>query len=224
MEAHYQPVVSGAQYNAANQLTGLNYYDTTETRAYNNLLQLTNITASNLYYSYAAINVTYNYTPGGDSGKITSTQDAISGETVTYQYDSLNRLISAADSGWAQTQAYDGFGNLTGRTGTGTAQSTSISTPVNATTNQLSGYSYDANGNLISTGYTYDVENRISFANAGGVQYFYDAQNKRVWQATCLPGSCTPGGTWILNSATVNLFAPTANSLPATGRFRPGTT
>ncbi len=143
--------------------------------------------------------------------------DAISGESVAYQYDSLNRLISAAGSGWTQTQAYDGFGNLTGRTGTGTAQSTTISTPVNATTNQLSGYTYDTNGNLISTGYTYDVENRISFANAGGVQYFYDAQNKRVWQATCLPGSCTPGGTWILNSATVNLFGADRKQLASYG-------
>ncbi len=75
--------------------------------------------------------------PGANTSKINSVYDAISGESVAYQYDSLNRLISAAGSGWTQTQAYDGFGNLTGRTGTGTAQSTTISTPVNATTNQL---------------------------------------------------------------------------------------
>ena len=158
-----------------------------------------------------------NQPPGGDSGKITSIFDAISGEAVVYQYDALNRLISASGSGWTQTQAYDGFGNLTGRTGTGTAQSTTISTPTSATTNRLSGYTYDANGNLISTGYTYDVENRISFANAGGVQYFYDARNKRVWQATCLPGSCTPGGTWILNTATVNLFGADGKQLASYG-------
>ncbi len=82
-----QPVVNGAVYNAANQLAALNYYDTNETRAYNNLLQLTNVTASSQYYPSTSINVTYNYTPGGDSGKITSTQDAISGEAVVYQYD-----------------------------------------------------------------------------------------------------------------------------------------
>ena len=62
------------------------------------------------------------------------------------------------------------------------AQSTTISTPVNAATNQLSGYAYDANGNQISTGYGYDPENRIVSVNAGAVQYMYDAQNKRVWQ------------------------------------------
>ncbi len=211
-----QPVVNGAVYNAANQLAALNYYDTNETRAYNNLLQLTNVTASSQYYPSTSINVTYNYTPGGDSGKITSTQDAISGEAVVYQYDALNRLISAQGSGWAQTQAYDGFGNLTGRTGTGTAQSTTISTPVNAATNQLSGYSYDANGNLISTGYSYDVENRMSFANGGGVQYFYDAQNKRVWQASCITsGYCTPGPGWVLNlnQDTVNLFGADGKQL-----------
>ena len=88
---------------------------------------------------------------------------------------------------------------------------------MNATTNQLSGYTYDANGNLISTGYSYDVENRISFANAGGVQYFYDAQNKRVWQATCIPGYCTPGGTWILNTAMVNLFGADGKQLASYG-------
>ncbi len=212
----YGTAVNGATYNAANQLTALNYYDTAETRAYNNLMQLTNITAASLYHQSTSINVTYNYTPGGDSGKITSTQDAISGEAVVYQYDALNRLISAQGSGWAQTQAYDGFGNLTSRVGYGAAQTTSISTPVNAATNQLSGYTYDANGNLISTGYTYDVENRLSFANAGGAQYFYDAQNKRVWQASCTTsGYCNPGSGWILNlnQDTVNLFGADGKQL-----------
>ena len=148
------------------------------------------------------------------NGKIASTTDAISGETVSYQYDSLNRLISAQGSGWTQTQAYDPFGNLTGRTGTGTAQSTTISTPVNGSTNQLSSYSYDGNGNLVSTGYTYDVENRISYANAGGVQYFYDAQNKRVWQAACTTsGYCSPGSSWILASDTVNVFGADGKQL-----------
>ncbi len=112
--------------------------------------------------------------------------------------------------------ACDGFGNLAARTGTGTAQSTTISTPTNATTNQLSGYSYDANGNQISTGYSYDVENRMSFANGGGVQYFYDAQNKRVWQASCTTsGYCTPGPGWVLNlnQDTVNLFGADGKQL-----------
>ncbi|HTS46968.1 MAG TPA: RHS repeat-associated core domain-containing protein [Bryobacteraceae bacterium] len=222
-----QPVVNGVTYNAANQLTAVNYYDAAETRAYNSLMQLTNITTSDPYLPSTKINITYNYTGGSNNGKIGSATDAISGETVTYQYDSLNRLISASGSGWTQTQAYDPFGNLTGRTGTGTAQGTTISTPTNASTNRLSGYSYDANGNLISTGYTYDVENRMSYAASGAAQYFYDAQNKRVWQASCTTsGYCNPGSGWVLNlnQDTVNLFGADGKQLAsyqATGAWNP---
>ncbi len=173
-------------------------------------MQLSNIATNDVYLPSSNSNVTYNYTAGWNNGLHQRRNGDVS-----------VRLAQPADlasgSGWTQTQAYYGFGNLTGRTGTGTAQSTTISTPTNATTNQLSGYTYDANGNLISTGYTYDVENRISFANAGGVQYFYDAQNKRVWQATCIPGYCTPGGTWYLNTATVNLFGADGKQLASYG-------
>ncbi len=72
-----QPVVNNIQYNAASQLTAISYYSVSEARTYNNLLQLTNITAG------SALNVIYNYTPGGNSGKITSTYDAVSGEAVS---------------------------------------------------------------------------------------------------------------------------------------------
>jgi YD repeat-containing protein len=57
---------------------------------------------------------------GSNAGKIVSQTDNVSGETVTYAYDSLSRLTSASASGnaWTQTYSYDGFGNLTNRTGT----------------------------------------------------------------------------------------------------------
>jgi len=137
--------------------------------------------------------------------------DAISGETVTYAYDSLNRLISASGTGWSQTQAYDGL-----RQPDRPQAGTTISTPVNAATNQLSGYTYDNNGNLISTGYTYDAENRIEFANAGGVQYFYDGQNKRIWQTTCTSG-CTPGPSWTLATEQFNMFGADGKQLASYG-------
>jgi len=155
----------------------MTYNGGTETRTYNTMFQLTNI-------SGLGQNITYNFPAGSNNGKIASQSDAISGETLTYQYDSLNRLISAAGSGWSQTYSYDGFGNLTGKTGTGTAQSTTISIPADPATNRLSGYGYDANGNLLSTGNLYDVENRLRQANmpGGTIQYAYDGQNKRIWQ------------------------------------------
>ena len=81
---------SGGTYNAAGQLAQIdwNWIGTVESRQYNTMGQLTNITAGYM-------NLTYNYTAGQNNGKIASQTDGFSGETVTYAYDTLNRLISA---------------------------------------------------------------------------------------------------------------------------------
>jgi RHS repeat-associated protein len=191
-------IVSGVQYGVANELKQMTYIGgATETRQYNSLLQLTDI-------SGLGQNVTYTFPDGQNAGKLVSQIDHISGETVNYAYDTLNRLASAGatSNAWSQTYSYDGFGNLTNRVGTGAAQSTTISTPANLATNQLSGYTYDPNGNQISTGYAYDAENRMVQANAGAIQYGYDAQNKRIWQASF--SNCS--GDWCLSSDSVSLF------------------
>jgi RHS repeat-associated protein len=192
-------IVSNVQYGLANELLQMTYIGgATETRIYNSMLQLTNITG-------LGQNITYTFPAAGqNAGKITSQTDNISGETVSYLYDSLNRLTSAGatSNAWSQTYSYDGFGNLTNRMGTGAAQSTTISTPANLANNQLSGYTYDPNGNQISTGYAYDAENRMVQANAGAIQYGYDAQNKRIWQASF--SNCS--GNWCLSSDLVSLF------------------
>jgi len=96
-------------------------------------------------------------------------------------------------------------GNLTHRVGTGTAQSTTMDTVASLTTNQLSGYSYDLNGNQTSTGYyAYDAENRLAQANAGALQYSYDSQNKRIW----LANFTNQNNTWVFtnNGDTVSIF------------------
>jgi len=160
-------VVSGVTYGPANELDTITYFRHIETRGYNTLFQLTSLNG-----------ITYAYTAGANNGKIFSQTYTGSGETVQYTYDSLNRLASAAGSGWSQTFTYDGFGNLTNRTPSGPA------TPADPTTNRLSsGYSYDNNGNLLTIGYAYDAENRLISALSGSVQYSYDSQNKRIWQA-----------------------------------------
>jgi RHS repeat-associated protein len=187
-------VVSGATYGPANELKQMTYSPGTETRTYNSMLQLTNITGVNQGVTYQNISYTFPVA-GQNAGKILSQTDSISGETVSYVYDSLKRLTSATANAnaWQQTYSYDGFGNLTGRMGYGAAQSTTINTPADPITNRLSGYTYDPNGNQISTGYAYDAENRLVQANAGAVRYGYDGQNKRIWQATfsnCSGDSC----------------------------------
>jgi hypothetical protein len=117
--------VSGVQYGGnscglANELVSMSYSGVTETRCYNTMMQLTNITIP------GQLNMTYNYPSGTDSGKISSQTDNISGETVTYAYDSLNRLLSANGCGWSEQYAYDPFGNLTTKTPTGGAPQLSL--------------------------------------------------------------------------------------------------
>jgi YD repeat-containing protein len=63
--------------------------------------------------------MTYNYSSTQNSGRITSSVDGVTGENTTYTYDALNRLTGASNSQWSETYAYDGFGNLTSKVGTG---------------------------------------------------------------------------------------------------------
>jgi len=170
-------------YNAANQLLTFN----TETRQYNNLNHMTRLTIT----GSQPLDVSYNFPAGTNNGKISSQLDNLSGETVTYQYDSLNRLLSASSTqSWGESYAFDGFGNLLSKTPTGGAPT--LSQSVNPMNNQIVGQTYDANGNQLSGPLgtvTYDAENRIASMSSGGVQYSYDSRNKRVWSSTLSGGN-----------------------------------
>jgi hypothetical protein len=71
-----------AAYNQANELTSLwtTYTNATETRTYNGLLQLTRETVPGLK------DMQYGYNSGTNNGRVASTTDNISGETVQYMY------------------------------------------------------------------------------------------------------------------------------------------
>jgi len=135
---------------------------------------------------------TYTYSSTQNNGQITQVVDSVSGETISYQYDALKRLVSAASTpssgstpaAWTQTYQYDGFGNLTAKVLNGTT--TSI--PVTASTNRLSSASYDANGNMTSgvgASFAFDEANRIVYAaetSGGSEQYGYAPDNKRIYR------------------------------------------
>src|ERR1700685_3309524 len=105
-------LIASASYGPANEITAItggSYFGAYggESRSYNSLKQLTGI---------VSLAIAYNYPSTGNNGKISSQTDTVSGETVTYAYDALNRLASATSStsSWGQAFTYDGFGNLTG--------------------------------------------------------------------------------------------------------------
>jgi RHS repeat-associated protein len=200
--------VQNVTYDLAGRMTGMqtlaqNFYGigiySGETMSYNVNGQLTSISWAGVQpnagsYGYSGLTggITYSYSATQNNGQITQASDAISGETINYQYDALKRLTSASSTpisgstpaAWTQTYQYDGFGNLTAKVLNGT--STPIA--VNAATNQLSSAYYDANGNMTSGAgatFTYDEANRIASVAevSGGIEYYgYAPDNKRVYR------------------------------------------
>jgi uncharacterized protein RhaS with RHS repeats len=152
-----QSVASAAAYNEANQLVSYtaNNILNWEQRQYDTMRRLTSLRIGG---GVPMLNVAYNYTAGYSPGKITSMTDSVASQTVSYSYDSLNRLASASATGgsaWSQTYSFDGFGNLTGN-GNWTQG-------VNAANNQISTVSYDANGNQTQSTYLRNGESGIDY-------------------------------------------------------------
>ncbi len=125
-----------------------------------------------------------------NNGNVASiTNNITTARSQSYTYDALNRVSTAqtvATSGtyaWGLSFGYDAWANLLTATVT---QGSAYTLSVSATgKNQLSGYSYDAAGNMLNDGvntYTYDAENHI--LTAAGVTYTYDGDGERVQKSS----------------------------------------
>jgi RHS repeat-associated protein len=191
--------VRNAQYDYANRLTSFQYLAgagvySTRTLAYNDNSQITSIGWSTPSGYGPTGSIAYGFSTTQNNGKLAQAVDGVSGETITYGYDALNRLISAVSNptsggtpaAWSQTFQYDGFDNLTSKTLNGSP----VSIPVDPATNHLlPSTAYDGNGNLTSgvgASFTYDEANRMSsatLASGGGTEYyFYAPDNKRIYR------------------------------------------
>jgi RHS repeat-associated protein len=113
--------------------------------------------------------------------------------TATYQYDSLNRLGSAAASGsvaYSQTLSYDNYGNMS--CSANPAETNCLQTTYNTTlnNNQISNYTYDAAGNVTNDGtysYQWDAEGRLTAVTLSGIvvsMNTYNALGQRVEDVT----------------------------------------
>jgi len=124
--------------------------------------------------------------------------------TEIFAYDSLNRIASGESNGthWGETFTIDAWGNLTNEAGiTGKTYHESLSTSA-GTNNRLSGFGYDAAGNMTSNGtasYVYDAENHLIWTT--GYRYVYDGDGQRAEKClaatatTACPTSGTTNGT-----------------------------
>ncbi|MGH9632261.1 MAG: RHS repeat-associated core domain-containing protein [Bryobacteraceae bacterium] len=217
----FAPLVNNVSYNAAGQMQSLNYLGYTQTRSYNERLQLTRLTASGA--SLPAVDLEYRYSATQNDGRITQEKNWVSGEEVTYQYDELQRLVSAATTGpeWGLSFSYDGFGTKLAQTITkGTAPPHSV--VVNAANNRIAGWSYDANGNATQMGagtrlFSYDVENRVE-ADDQGRKYSYGPDNRRIWDGVAFT-------FWAPDGRRLGRYKVTAASVhPQQGWYRSFTT
>jgi RHS repeat-associated protein len=138
-----------------------------------------------------SFNMTLSYEDGSTpqyNGNIANQSFAnSSSNTFTYQYDKLNRLLSAAATGMSEELSYDVMGNITSLNRDGTGAKT-----YNYSANQLqsvtgvtaTNYSYDANGNAITDGrnnktISYNYLN-LPQTVSGGLSYTYDAAGQKL--------------------------------------------
>jgi len=179
----------------------------------------------------APFNMTYNFSATQNNGRIVSSVDGVTGENVSYAYDSLNRLIAASTSGtggvqWGFSYSYDGFGNLTGKTvtkGTPPLVPTPPALTVDSNTNRvrLSGdYRYDLNENWLGAAgapNTWNVENQLLSTGAvdgdgNPITYTYDPWGRRVLQFSA--SSYGPTGTLYFYSITGQRLATYSAGYP----------
>lgn len=155
----------------------------TVSNTYNSRLQPSSLSAS--ANGLSVLSLAYDFHAGnGDNGNVFQIANGKDdNRTQNFSYDKMNRIQQAWTNGpnWGETFTLDPWGNLTNRTAvTGKTNYEPLSAAA-STQNQLTGFSYDAAGNLTNNGgaaYTYDGENRLS--SAGGLTYVYDGDGNRV--------------------------------------------
>jgi YD repeat-containing protein len=122
-----------------------------------------------------AMDMQYVFTAGANNGRIAKSIDGVTGETVDYTYDVLNRLTQAQTEGstgvqWGQSYTYDGFGNLTAK-GVTKGSAPTFNASINPATNGgPTSFTTPPSG--------MDVENRS--LGTATTNYFYDHAGKRV--------------------------------------------
>ncbi|MBZ5489706.1 MAG: hypothetical protein LAO76_02095 [Acidobacteriia bacterium] len=157
----------------------------------NNRLEPVEIWAGAGQGASALFDKQYSYTPSPqthtNNGNILTISNVTdSSRSQVFTYDALNRLASATDNvHWGNTYGYDAWGNLQ-KAPMGSLSGENLQ-HAGDTDNHLTGYSYDAAGNMLNDGinsftYSYDAENRI--ITAGPTTYTYDADGRRVKKST----------------------------------------
>jgi RHS repeat-associated protein len=150
---------------------------------YNNRLQPNEIKLGTSGTPTSVVGLTYSYGTTSNNGNILSI--SYSGGGLSYAqsfgYDGLNRLTTSQETNggtsWSQTNGYDRYGNRWMDLGGGNQ-----SLYFTASSNRITGSSYDSAGNLLNDGshaYTFNGENKIRTVDSQSA-YVYDGEGQRV--------------------------------------------
>ncbi len=142
-----------------------------------------------------------------DAGQITQKSESVAGatHTVTYGYDSVGRLTSAApDSGDPVTYGYDDNGNRTSRSTSASSETGSYDDQDRLLAYGAATFTYTSNGELATktdasgtTAYNIDeMGNLLSVTLPAGteIDYLIDGQNRRI--AKTVAGTMTRQWIW----------------------------
>jgi RHS repeat-associated protein len=150
---------------------------------YNNRLQPVEIKLGTSGTPTSVVGLTYNYGTTTNNGNVLSISYSGGGLSYTqaFGYDALNRLTTSQETNggtsWSQTNGYDRYGNRWVDLGGG-----SQSLYFTASSNRITGSSYDSAGNLLNDGlhaYTFNGDNMIRTVDAQSA-HVYDGEGRRV--------------------------------------------
>jgi RHS repeat-associated protein len=174
-----------------------------------------NTTSTNCTSTFATgsvLDLKYNFSLGTDNGNVTGiTNDGVPNRSQNFAYDQLNRISTAETTSthatdptncWGEAYVYDSpggpaaWGNLIQINSPSSAYTGCTGEPLNLslgtlTNNQISGWCYDASGNVLAEStcpmgppyvYMYDAENHLT--STAGVTYTYDGDGKRVQKSS----------------------------------------
>ncbi len=213
-DADFTDVIVNMDYAPSGAVAYLEYASgakTTNTYAATQLYRLSNKTTT-LPLTAGGVktiqNSTYTYDPVGNITYIADTSELNTRKNITYTYDDLHRLTWANTShavggqNYSQVFQYDAIGNIISKSDVGAYsyegdQGSSYANPhavtsVTNSSNQVTTYDYDQNGNLISqvdasdsTTYEWDHNNRMIELEKGGIlptvfSYEYDSAGIRT--------------------------------------------
>jgi len=179
-------VVNSAQYTAWGALLNLaNANGTSTAYAYDSRMRLGSVVTGAVQGTTTATVQKLAYTRDAE-GKINTVTSPFCLEGWSYSYDQLHRLVSALnENDYTQNTAltYDPLGNITynSQLGAYTYPAASQNQPHAVQQAGANGYTYDANGNMLTGAgrtYVWDGENRA--VSVSGIAFTYDGNGERL--------------------------------------------